>query len=237
MYNKRNFINKQIYRTIILLVLEFVAVIVPVIILGSKFNFPDILRQPAENAFTLFKQNQSAIIFGYYIFVISSLLYIPLSYSLHKTLINSKSKFALQIFKGLGITTAIFQCIGFIRWIFMMPFLTKQYFEHPEQKNTIALIYETLNLYAGTSIGEHLGFIAMGFWTICLGIIIIKHPNFNKLLGYTAIFIGILLLVSLAEGFVKNFASIFGQINFIANTLWSIWILILCWFLYKLKEK
>ena len=229
--------NKYISKTIILLVLEFTAVIVPVIILGANFNFPDILRRPADEAFTLFKQNQSAIVFGYYIFVLSALLFIPMSYFLQKSLIKTESKLAYNMLTGLGIATAIFQCIGFIRWIFMMPFLTKQYFEHPENKNTIALIYETLNRYAGKSIGEHLGFIAMGFWTICLGVIIIKHPNFNKWLGYGAIFIGILLLVSLAEGFVENLATIFGQINFMANTLWSIWILILCWFLYKLKEK
>ena len=229
--------SNYISKTIILLILEFITVIIPVIILGANFNFPDILRRPAAEAFMLFKQNQSAIIFGYYMFVLSALLFIPLSYFLQKTLIKTENKFAFNTLAGFGIATAIFQCIGFIRWIFVMPFLTEQYFEHAENKNTIALIYETLNRYAGTSIGEHLGFIAMGCWTICLGIMIIKHANFNKWFGFCAIFIGVLLLVSLAEGFVANLAAVFGQINFIANTLWSVWILVLSWFLYRLKEK
>jgi hypothetical protein len=46
------------------LVLEIITVTIPVIILGSKFNFPDILRQPAENAFALFKQNENYIVGG-----------------------------------------------------------------------------------------------------------------------------------------------------------------------------
>jgi hypothetical protein len=54
--------KKQIYATAIVLIAEIITVTVPVSILGSKFNFPEILRQPASNAFALFKQNEKFII-------------------------------------------------------------------------------------------------------------------------------------------------------------------------------
>ena len=62
--------------SIFLLVAEAVTVTIPVIILGAKFDFPDILRQPASKAFELFQANQSSIVFGYYVFLVSSLIYI-----------------------------------------------------------------------------------------------------------------------------------------------------------------
>ncbi len=219
---------------ITLLVLEFISVIIPVIILGKYFNFPDILRQPAATAFELFRKNQTPILIGYYIFLISAFLYIPLSYGLVRILYKTKNQTIKATFIGLSITTALFQAIGFVRWIFTMPYLTQIYFERPESRSNVVLIYEILNRYAGMSIGEHLGFISMGFWTICLGIILKKHPNVSKYSGFIGITIGVLLVVSTFEHFGGALAKVFGMLNFLANSLWSLWLIAL---IIMLKKK
>jgi hypothetical protein len=210
-----------------LLIAEAVTVTIPVIILGKYFNFPDILRQPAENAFGLFRANQPSITFGYYIFLLSSLIYIPLSYAFKHLFDKTENKILMNVFVGLGITTTIFQAIGFIRWIFTMPYLTESYFSHPENKQMVTIIYETLNRYAGMSIGEHLGFIAMGSWTIILGLFIVLNTVTKKWIGYIGIAIGFLLLISVGEHFGGKNAELFGTINFLANTLWTFWLLVL----------
>ena len=210
--------------SIFLLVAEAVTVTIPVIILGAKFDFPDILRQPASKAFELFQANQSSVILGYYIFLISSLIYIPLSYSLKETLFKPDLKPLLGLLTGLGITTAIFQAIGFVRWIFVMPFLTERYFIDPQSKNTITLIYDFVNRYGGMSIGEHLGFLAMGSWTLVLSYILICHSGFKKILGYFGIFIGFSLIISVLEHFGGSTAGFFGTLNFLANTIFTFWI-------------
>jgi Domain of unknown function (DUF4386) len=229
--------NKLQNLAIFLLLAMMVTVTAPVIILGANFNFPDILRQPAENAFKLFRENQTIIVFGYYIFLLSSLLFIPLTIILQKTLYQTKNKTALHLFLGFGLATAIFQCIGFVRWIFVMPFLTESYFNNPESQKTITIVYEMLNRYAGMSIGEHLGFLIMGCWTICLGLIMLKHPKFNKWLSYIGFIIGILLIVSIAEHFGGVLSSMFADINMIANTLWTIWLIVIAVFIYRMKRK
>ena len=228
--------NKLAYITIILLILEIITVTAPVVILRSTFDFPDILRKPAKDAFELFKQNESYIILGYYIFVISSLLFIPMSYFLKQVYSLSTNKIALEFLAGLGIATTIFQTLGFIRWIFVMPFLTENYFNNPENEKPIALIYETLNRFAGMSVGEHLGFIAMGSWVICLGIIILNHPNCSKWLGFTGILIGFLLIISVLEHFGGKLASIWGQVNFLSNTVFTFWLLWLSLSIWKLNK-
>ena len=208
-----------------LLFAEAISVTVPVIVLGKYFNFPDILRQPAEQAFTLFRNNESLIVAAYYIFLLSSLFYMPISYTACRFYNQSVSKFWLKALTGFGIATTVFQSIGFIRWIFTMPFLTESYFSHGEEKQVITLLYEMLNRYAGMSVGEHLGFIAMGCWTTIFGIILIKKQNPQKWLGYTGCLTGLLLIISVGEHFGGQTAHLFSTINFIANTLWTLWIL------------
>ena len=117
---------------------------------------------------------------------------------------GTRSKLALHALTGIGITTAIFQGIGFMRWIFMMPYLNEAYHTQPDAKALVTIVYEMMNHYAGMSIGEHLGFIAMGSWTLLLGIIPINHAQFKRWLGY----VGLLT----------------DTLNFIANVLWSIWL-------------
>jgi Domain of unknown function (DUF4386) len=229
--------KKQIYATAFVLIAEIITVTVPVAILGGKFNFPDILRQPAADAFTLFKQNAKFIIAGYYIFLISSLLFIPLSYLLHNILKESAAQTARRVLVGCGIATTLFQSIGFIRWIFTMPYLTESYFINSENQATVTIVYETLNRYAGRSIGEHLGFLAMGCWTICLGIIILKHGRFYNWIGFTGIFIGLLLIMSVAEHFGGFSARFLGKINFIANTLWTFWLMIIAIMLIRPRKR
>lgn len=229
--------NKLQNLAIILLLTMMVTVTAPVIILGANFNFPDILRQPAANAFALFRENQTIIVFGYYIFLISSLLFIPLSVVLQEVLYHSKNKTALNLLLGFGLATAIFQCIGFVRWIFVMPFLTESYFNNPESQKTITIIYEMLNRYAGMSIGEHLGFLVMGCWTICLGLMLLKHPKFKTWVGFSGIPIGLCLIISTAEHFDGITASTFANINMIANTLWNFWLITIAFFIFRMKGK
>lgn len=229
--------NKLQELSVLLLLAMVVTITAPVIILGASFNFPSILREPAAAAFALFRENQTIIIFGYYIFLLSSLLFIPLTLVLQKVLFQTKSKTALNLFAGFGLATAIFQCIGFVRWIFVMPFLTKSYFDKPESQQTITIIYEMLNRYAGMSIGEHLGFLVMGFWTICLGLILLQHPSFNKWIGVIGVIIGVWLIASILEHFGGLFSSIFADINMAANTLWTLWLLLIAVFIFRIKSK
>jgi hypothetical protein len=106
--NETTLPKKIVYATAFLLMAEIVTVTIPVAILGSEFNFPDILRQPAANAFVLFKQNQEFIIVGYYVFLIFALLFIPLSYLLRNIFKESFARSASQVLVGCGIATTLF---------------------------------------------------------------------------------------------------------------------------------
>lgn len=229
--------ESQRHNLMALLLIEAAAVTVPVAILGKYFNFPAILREPAIKAFELFRANQSQIVAGYYVFMLSALVFIPLSYALKKFLATQNNAQALRALTVLGSAVTIFQSIGFIRWIFTMPFLTDIYFTQPAHRPTVEIVYETLNRYAGMSIGEHLGFLAMGSWTILLGVLILNGTEIKKWLGVVGILIGSFIAVSVAEHFGGAWAGFFGTINFAANTFWVFWLLAIALNIYLKRGK
>jgi hypothetical protein len=207
-----------------LLLAEVISVVAPVGVLSAHFNFPDILREPASVALPLFAANQSAIVPAYYLFMVSGLLFIPLSYAFSAFLKPHSSSVERQSLIGLGLTTAMFQALGFSRWIFVIPFLSEQYSHQPARQPMITLLYETLNRYAGMTVGEHLGFLAMGCWTILLTVLLLRSRVVKRWFAILGLPIGAGLLVSTLEQFGGSSAELYGTINFGANTAWSIWL-------------
>lgn len=219
----------------LLLALEAMLVTVPFFILQSVFEFPDILRQPADYALKLFVQHESVIVPTYYVFLLSALTAIPLSIALVRFFASndaaSKGNSALLSF---GTATAIFQAIGFSRWVFTIPMIAHAYFApntSETSKQALALMYDTLNRYLGMTVGEHLGFIAMGAWTIVLawqfGKADVASERVSRILVWTGYATGVLTILSAGEHFGGGSAPLFAVLNVIANTVWIFWLLAL----------
>lgn len=208
-----------------LLVAELISVVAPVGILSAYFRFPGILREPASVTLPVFTANELVIVPAYYIFMVSGLLFLPLSYAFSAVLKPGSSLALRRALIGTGLATAIFQAIGFSRWVFIIPFLAEQYGRQPTQRPMIALLYETINRYAGMTIGEHLGFLAMGCWTILLALLLRRGGVVNRWFAALGLPIGAGLLVSTGEHFGGPTAELYGTINFLANAGWSVWLL------------
>jgi Domain of unknown function (DUF4386) len=189
----------------ILFIAMFIMLNVANSILATNFDFPDILRQPPKNALTLYQKNQALIRPAYYIFALTGVLMIPISLLLHRILSN-KNPMLLTVATTFGIITGIVQVLGFIRWVFLAPFLVSTYFDPNSSqatKDAVLVMQEAFNRYAGVAVGEHLGWLFTGIWLVLLGIFIAQnHANILKpWMGYAIVSLGLMILVSSAEQF------------------------------------
>jgi Domain of unknown function (DUF4386) len=189
----------------ILFIAMFIMLNVANSILAANFDFPDILRQPPKNALTLYQQNQALIRPAYYIFALTGVLMIPISLLLHRIL-SDKNPMLLTLATTFGVITGIVQVLGFIRWVFLAPFLVSTYFDPGSSqatKDAVLVMQEAFNRYAGVAVGEHLGWLFTGTWLVLLGIFIAQNRArvLKPWMGYAILSLGLMLLVSSAEQF------------------------------------
>lgn len=229
-----------------LLVLEAALVTVPVVVLSRHFNFPAVLREPAAVALPLFRASQGLIVPAYYVFLLSSLLYVPLSYALRRALGPANgpaSHMGSRLLAGLGLATALLQSLGFSRWLFAVPLLSAQYAapgSTDATRRTVALLYDLLNRYAGLTVGEHLGFLAMAAWTGCLAGLVWQNRDRNRLatgLAIMGFWLALALALSVGEHFGGTTVPAFAQLNLVANSVWTLWALGLAGWLLRRSSK
>lgn len=217
-----------------LLVLEAALVTGPVVVLSRHFHFPAVLREPAAVALPLFRAAQGLVVPAYYGFLLSSLLYVPLSYALGRALAPPNSPdppLGRRLLAGLGLVTALLQSLGFSRWLFAVPLLSAQYAAPATSdatRRTVALLYDLLNRYAGLTVGEHLGFLAMAAWTACVAGLVWQRRGRSRLafgLAAAGLGLALALALSVAEHFGGAGAAAFAQLNLLANSVWTGWVL------------
>ena len=65
----------------------------------------------------------------------------------------------------VGVTAALVQALGLLRWVFLVPHLARESASGADPK-TIDLVFQSFHRYLGVAVGEHLGYLGTGAWTI-----------------------------------------------------------------------
>ena len=204
-------------------------------LLQVNFEYPDILRQPAQTVMEKFAMGGSGLIFNWYLMVVSSILFIPISFMLHHYLAREDTPY-MTTATVLGVTAGIVQMLGFIRWPFLVPTLASNYLDPSASEATRAAIevtFTSFNQYAGVGVGEHLGFLLTALWTLLICLAMPQSKVFSSWLGWTGGLLAVGILLGLLEPVGVPFV---GLVNAIAYSLWAFWLVILGLRLLKVKE-
>jgi hypothetical protein len=100
-------------------------------ILGSSINWPQSLGLPAAETFRLITAHPGAVFSGYYVYLLSSLLFVPIALVLRALLRgeNAVTDVVLDVAAALAVLSVAFRALGILRWLFAMPTLAKTYFD------------------------------------------------------------------------------------------------------------
>ena len=168
-------------------------------ILGTSINWPQSLDLPAAEIFPLISQNSSAVFSGYYLYLIASILMLPMLIGVLTILKNEDSfqTMLINITAGFIIASVLARALGILRWLFAMPTLAAVYLDanaSPVVKEVAALNYAMLDAYAG-KIGEHIGvqLLTTGF-LILIGVLILRSKQISVWFGWWALLAALLAL-------------------------------------------
>lgn len=193
-------------------------------LLSINYEYPDILRMPTGYVLTQYQAGGSSLTLQWYGMVFVSMLLIPCVIFLH-TLLKDREGPLLNLATVFGVLAGATNFLGFIRWVFLVPHLATRYVDpatSQASKEAIEIVFEAFHLYAGFSIGEHLGFIFTGLWALLAGIVMLRAVLFRSWLGWIAIIGGPLIIVGSLEGAGLTAAA---DINVIGFAVWSLWLI------------
>jgi uncharacterized protein DUF4386 len=201
--------------------------------LGRVFDYPNILRKEPDEILRRFAAGGSGLILRWQALLLSALAMLPLV-ALVAVALSPPAPLAVASVV-VGAAAGLVQALGLVRWPFAVPELARRYAaaEGPDSaatRRTIEVVFATLHRLLGVGIGEHLGYLLTGLWTLLLAGSVISTAVLPGWLGLVGIPIGVALLVGAVE-FVgpneeRGWAPA-GTIVPIAYIAWSIWLIAL----------
>jgi hypothetical protein len=201
--------------------------------LGRTFDYPNILREPPDVILRRFAAGGTPLLLRWQALLLSALAMLPLVVLLATVLAAPAGLTALSIV--IGAAAALVQALGLVRWPFAVPELARRYVsaEGPDDaptRQTIEVVFATIHRLLGVGIGEHLGYLLTGAWTILVAVSILSTTAVAPWLGWLGLPIGVALLLGSLE-FVgpseRAGWSVAGTVVPIAYIAWSLWLVAL----------
>lgn len=208
----------------IVLILVPIAFNITFFSLARAFEYPDILRQPTDHILKKFSEGGQRLVMLWYAFALTSLGAIPLALLLQQAFPEQPQLAAASAI--IGVLSGLVQVMGLFRWTFLVPSLAAQY-NAPDAsqatRDSVAVTFNAFHQYIGVAVGEHLGYLFTGSWTILISIMMLNSPVFTPLLGIIGIISALGIMAGMAEPFGWKPA---GMINAMSYIAWSLWLIL-----------
>jgi uncharacterized protein DUF4386 len=206
--------------------------------LGRVFDYPNILRKEPDEILRRFAAGGSGLLLRWQALLVSALAMLPLAALVAVVLGAPPALSALSVV--IGAAAALVQALGLVRWPFAVPELARRYVAAPDgpggkaTRDSVEVLFATLHRLLGVGIGEHLGYLLTGLWTLLVAASILSTGVLPAWLGIVGLPIGVALLVGTLEFVGPNERTgwpLAGTIVPIAYIAWSAWLIALGVFL------
>jgi Domain of unknown function (DUF4386) len=195
-------------------------------LLQVLFEYPDILRQPTADVLTKFQAGGPRLVAVWYVLTLTAVLFIPVVLLVHRVLSEQQPSTTLQVATAFGVVAGLSQTLGFLRWPFLVPFLSDAYLvpgASEAQQAAAAMVFEAFHRYAGMAVGEHLGYLSTSVWTFLVGLLMLRSPQLGRWLGLS----GMALALGVASGLLEPAGvPLVGAINAISYLAWAAWLVV-----------
>jgi hypothetical protein len=201
--------------------------------LGRAFEYPAILRKEPDEILRRFAAGGSGLLLRWHLLFVSALAMLPLAVLVAVALDTGPTLTALTMV--VGVVAALVQGLGLARWLFAVPELARRYVaaDGPDgaaTRRAVEVAFAVLHRYLGVGVGEHLGYLATGLWTILVAVSILQGTLLPAWTAVAGLVVGIALLIGTLEFVGPNERdgwALAGTIVPIAYIAWSIWLIVL----------
>jgi hypothetical protein len=201
-----------------LLILAAVLANVAFTALGSRFNYPDVLDEPAGAVLASFRDNEAAVSGWFSVLALSAALLAPVAIGVGRL----SSQRAMRIAVPVGIAAAAVQVIGLLRW----PILVPGYASDAASGNAGVAAsardsFTTASDILGTALGETVGYLLTATWTM-----LVIAALGRRYAGRWFQVLGALSALLVLAGVLSPLGlPVIDTANFLGYVLWSVWLI------------
>jgi Domain of unknown function (DUF4386) len=167
--------NRRI--TAVLMITATVLFTVAITVLGSAFEYPDILKEPAADIMAAFRESQTAVVLWFTVLAIGAGLLIPIAIGVGRVSRDAAGAAAtgasrqldrrVQAAVAVGVAAGTVQFIGLSRWPILVPgFARDAASSDPAVAHAAEESFTTAHQFLGTVVGETLGYLLTAAWTL-----------------------------------------------------------------------
>jgi hypothetical protein len=200
-------------------------------LLGRRFDYPNILRRPTEEILRRFQAGGVALKLTWHAFFLTAVAFVPLVILVGQVLAEDDLA-VVPLATAFGVLAGAVQVLGLIRWPYLVPYLARTYLDPSASEATrdaVALVFQAFHRYAGVAVGEHLGYLFTGLWTLFVGVAMTQGDVVPTGLGWIGVVLGLALIVGAAEfagPFEERGWGFAGMLVPIAYVVWSLWLVV-----------
>ena len=153
-------------------------------VLGSVFEYPQILEEPTGDILALFREHQGTVTTWFLVLVVSAALMAPAGIWLGRIADGTLGRWIA----GVGIAAATVQVVGLQRWVTLVPGISQDALD-PSQRASAEDRFELWHNLLGKAIGETLGYALTTAFTVLVVLALRKSvlPAWVAVTGYATI--------------------------------------------------
>ena len=197
--------------------------------LAATFDYPDILRRPTHEVLARFREGGTKLVLWWWVFALTAGALAPLAVLVARAL-DDASGTLLIVGSTVGVLAGLVQMLGLIRWPFLVPYLARVDADpdsSPARREAVDVVFQSFTRYLGVAVGEHLGYLLTGTWTVLVGIAFTQTAVAPAWVGFPGIVIGAILVLCSLE-FVgpaeRDGWKLAATLTPIAYVAWSLWL-------------
>jgi Domain of unknown function (DUF4386) len=165
----------------------------------------------------------------WYGFMLTAVLLAPLAVLVGQVLARDGLEL-VPVATTVGVLAAVVQFLGLARWPFLVPALARTYDDanaSAATREATAVVFDSFHRYLGVAVGECLGYLFTGAWTLLVASAMFQSSAFGDWLAWPGIVVGALLVLGSLEfvgGFEEHGWKLAATMVPVAYTAWSLWL-------------
>ena len=186
--------------------------------LGTVFDYPDVLKQPADDVLAAFRDSQGAVTAWFLALALGAALLAPVVVGVGRLSRSRTMRWAVPV----GIAAAVVQVVGLLRWPLLVPgWAATAAGDDASAAAAARDAFGTANRVLGNLIGETGGYVLTAAWT---GLVLLALGT--AFAGRVFVWAGGTAAVLVLAGVLSPLdLPLVDKANFVGYVLWSLWLL------------